>query len=66
MVSEMVQIGVCLNVCGIKAVFFGKQGRLHDKPGPENITQDIVSVEREWVLLFLVPLPFRERTRQQK
>lgn len=38
MVSETVQIGVCLNVCGIKGVvFFREQGRLHDKLGPESM-----------------------------
>lgn len=63
MVSETVQIGVCLNVCGIKGVFLGsKEGCMTswDQRTGMHITQDIASVEREWVLLFLVPLLFGE------
>lgn len=54
MVSETVQIGVCLNACGIKGVFFGnKEGCMtsRDQRTCMRITQEIVSVEREWVLL---------------
>lgn len=64
MVSETVQIGVCLNVCGIKGVFWGnKEGCMtsRDRRTCMRVTQEIVSVEREAGLTFIfVPLLFRE------
>lgn len=59
MVSETVQIGVCLNVCGIKGVCFGNKEDFmtsRDQRTCMRMTQEIVLVEKERVLLlFLSP-----------